>query len=384
MSKEKSKKFSGPVDSPIYRVFQSPDYNMVFTKFKPYGYKKLGGYQEPDFGMDFIEHGQLLRWGRTPDDDPDFCKYGPEIADIEISSGRCNSGCPFCYKENGPNEALENMPFEVYKNVLDKIAAPGILTQVALGLTSVKDHPDLLRIMRYTRNKGIFANFTISGSDDSLDYEMAVELADLCGALAVSVTPWNYEQALDKVQLFSSLGVEQTNIHVVVSAESMDFVNKVIDARMTDPRLANMNAVVCLMIKPKGRAVGKFHPPAQEDYQKLVEKAISNNVPIGFDSCSANRFLDAINKMDLEEGFKQQMREASDPCESTCFSIYVNCKGEVTPCSFCEDEPQYKPINLVEIDDFVKDVWMSDELKSFRKTLIQNNRSCPAFPSINI
>ncbi len=365
-------------DNGMTRIVLGPEYNMLFNRWK-----KVQGQLIPD--------GELLRWGKTYEDDPDFSPIGPEIADIEISSGGCpgilNSagkpvGCSFCYKDNSPGAKVKNMSLETYKKVLDKLTDSGSLTQVALGITGVKDNPDLLDIMRYTREKGCWPNFTLTGAD--LEMDMAVELADLCGALAVSCSPTNPDLCFDTVFLFSSLGVEQTNIHVVVSEETMPFVHQVLEAKKMDPRLRGMGAVVCLMVKPKGRAKGKLHPPTQDQYRELVHRALKNEISIGFDSCSALRFFDAIDTADfLTEEQREVLQMNSDPCESLCFSIYVNTDGMVYSCSFCEGEEGYEPIDLLAAEDFIQDVWMSETANAFRENLISRGRSCPAFPEID-
>jgi len=42
------------------------------------------------------EDGFFVRWGKTLEDDPEFSPVGPEILDMEISTGRCSAGCKFC------------------------------------------------------------------------------------------------------------------------------------------------------------------------------------------------------------------------------------------------------------------------------------------------
>ncbi len=36
----------------------------------------------------------------------------------------------------------------------------------------------------------------------------------------------------------------------------------------------------------------------------------------------------------------------SEPCESACFSFYINVDGIAYPCSFLEAEPGFEGINL--------------------------------------
>ena len=49
-----------------------------------------------DFNFGFNKQtGYTETWGKTKEDNPDFCQYGPLIADIEISTV-CTEGCKFC------------------------------------------------------------------------------------------------------------------------------------------------------------------------------------------------------------------------------------------------------------------------------------------------
>ena len=43
--------------------------------------------------------------------------------------------------------------------------------------------------------------------------------------------------------------------------------------------------IVLLSLKPKGRAINRFHKLPQEKFNELVNFALENNIGIGFDSC---------------------------------------------------------------------------------------------------
>jgi hypothetical protein len=96
----------------LVKYLQSPEYNYIFS----------------------LGHGRLMRWGITREADPEFCKYGPEILDIEVST-KCSKGCPWCYKSNGP--VGKNMSFETFKHILDIM--PQTLTQIAFGIGSLSE-----------------------------------------------------------------------------------------------------------------------------------------------------------------------------------------------------------------------------------------------------
>lgn len=251
------------VDGATAKIVIGENYNYVFNK----------------------NNGDFARWGETFEDDPHFSPIGPEILDLEISVNGCPNGCRFCYKNNS-NEPAINMSFDEFKDIIDKF--PKTLTQVAFGITGIQTNPDFIKMMEYCREIGIAPNFTLSGID--LTDEVAKRCSELVGALAVSAYASDKNVCYDTVKKFTDLGINQTNIHLMVSDETLDFVYEVLNDRINDPRLADMNAIVFLGVKPKGRAVDGFHSLSVDEYRKLVEFCFENELAIGFDSCSAPKF----------------------------------------------------------------------------------------------
>lgn len=199
------------------RIVESKNYNTIFDK----------------------ETGVFIRWGKTLDDDVVFAPM-PEIADIEISSGKCHNACPFCYKENVANGRLHNMTFEQFKTIFHKLAITtvkiiyedgtskegeynpsfdcwdyalmksdiknyinekitnmgfkiknilvynkGLLSQIAFGITSPYDNPDFFKMMEYARSFDVIPNYTINGQD--MTDKVAERTLNLCGACAISI-----------------------------------------------------------------------------------------------------------------------------------------------------------------------------------------------------
>lgn len=375
--------------------------------------------------------GFFARWGETEDDNP-ICAPMPEIADIEISSGMCHNNCPFCYKGNKKDGKLHNMTFEQFRNIFHKIARTvwevkfeddktdspfsyrgfinakdfpnaftkmdmvkeiisgfykpdnvkslkiynaGLLQQIAFGITSPTDNPVFFRMMEYCKEFDIIPNYTCNGTD--MTEEIAKKSVDLCGAIALSVN--DKEATYNAVKIMSDVGIKQINLHCVTFDGSYDKILGIIDDITTDERLKELNALVCLRYKPKGTNAGKFKQLTQEQYNKIFKYAEEKGVRLGFDSCSCHSYLNAI------KGDKRfsELSKCAEPCESTLFSIYVNSYCEVSPCSFCENEIREngenwtKGINLLEIQDFQREVWNSDKIKHFRELLLKNNRKCP-------
>ena len=80
------------------KALLSPKYNYIYDK----------------------ETGFFARWGENFKEDPQMSPFGPEILDLEISSGGdCLGKCPFCYKCNGDDDdPTHNMTFEEFKIML--------------------------------------------------------------------------------------------------------------------------------------------------------------------------------------------------------------------------------------------------------------------------
>lgn len=342
-----------------FKAVQSENYNYFFNK----------------------ENGFFARWGKTKDIDPDYSPIGPEILDIEITT-KCKGipqkdgktkVCEFCYKANTPDG--KNMSFDTFKTILDKF--PRTLTQIAFGGDSeATSNPDLWEMMKYCRSKGVIPNITVANISD----EVADNLTKYCGAVAVSKYP-NKDICYNSVKKLTDRGMTQINIHYMLSEQTYEDAFKLINDVKLDERLSKLNAIVFLQYKPKGRNVGKFDSVLNlTKYKNLIDYAESREVGYGFDSCSALVYLESIKHSDNYE----KMSKFAEPCESGLFSAYVNVEGEYTPCSFADGEPGWeKGIDLLKIDNFLKDVWNSDRLINWRSNLLTRKRDCPLFKLSN-
>ena len=367
-------------------------------------------------------NGFFARWGTTKEDDPQMAPL-PEILDLEISQGKCSGKCPECYKCNGDVEETYNMDFYTFRKILHKIAYTavrikfkyrptiyewlidninsvyydcytkqdiinrnleyykdeveeikvyncGCLTQIAFGICDLDTNPDFIRMMKYCREFDIIPNFTFNGN--GLTEQLADEISKVAGAVAISV--YNKNKAYDCVKMLTDRGMKQINFHCITHDKSYEKILSIIDDISTDERLKKLNALVLLRYKPKGNGVGKFKQLTIEQYKHIIYYAKEKNVNIGFDSCSAPLYLQAI-KGDKE---LEKTEIFVEPCESSLFSSYINCKGEFYACSFCEGEGMWKTgINVLNKD--FSSVWHNEQTKKFRDILLKNNRHCPMF-----
>jgi len=351
------------------KVVMSPEYNYIFDK----------------------ETGFFARWGKTKEDDPKMSVFGPEIADIEISTV-CNGigtsmatrkPCPWCYKSN--TGCGNNMSLETFKKVFHKL--PKNLTQIAFGIGDIDGNPDLWDIMDYCRNNDsntVVPNITVNGM--GIDGETARRLASVCGA--VSVSRYHYPSVCyDAISKLSNAGLRQVNIHQLLAAETYDSCFELLDDIQNDERLAGLNAVVFLMLKPKGDRNKYTSIGSRAEFSKLIKAAQDMGVAVGMDSCTAPFMLQHAMHHDQED-----VIPSIEPCESTLFSVYINTDAEMFPCSFTEGtEGWEKGISVVDAEDFIKDVWFHPRTLAWRESLLNSStgcngckvrghcRSCPAY-----
>jgi len=310
--------------------------------------------------------GYFMRWGKNTDEDPQLSPFGPEILDIEIST-RCSQGCPQCYKSNvaeGDNMSLDN-----YVAIMRKI--PPNVSQIAFGIGDIDGNPDLQKIMEHTREIGLVPNITINGyrmTDEYFDM-----LARLCGAVAVS--HYGDDACFNAIEQLTNRGMAQVNIHKVLAEETAQSCFDLIKKSKEDPRLAKLNAIVFLLLKPKGDRNTMTVLKDNTVYRDLLLLANELGVSIGMDSCSGPSMLkgcEGVASLDT-----RSLETCVEPCESSCFSFYINALGEGFPCSFCEGETGWeKGIDLYQVTDFIKEVWNSTRITAWRAKLLGSTSEC--------
>jgi MoaA/NifB/PqqE/SkfB family radical SAM enzyme len=337
----------------------------------------------PDYRYMFDKrNGSFERCGDRIEDDPQWSPMGPELLDLEISVNGCPNRCRFCYKGNTDAPAT-NMSLATFKGILDRM--PHSLTQIAFGITGVQTNPAFIPMMEESRARGVIPNFTLSGID--LTPELADRISKLAGALAVSLYEKDLEPGLKAIEMFTDRGMTQVNVHLMVSQETLPFVQRILEQRAAGGTvLDRVHAFVFLGVKPKGRAAGHFHSLTKEQFQGLVKFALGSNVPIGFDSCSAPKFEAAVKALPLDEQYRTRLIQCSESCESGLFSSYINVEGKYFPCSFSEGVDGIEGVPVLDYPSFM-DVWYSPPVKAWRErilsTVVNGCRHCPLYPEIN-
>jgi hypothetical protein len=238
------------------------------------------------------------------------------------------------------------------------------INQIAFGITDYYANTDFPRMMQYARDKGIIPNYTTHGLD--IDDAAAQFTAEVCGAVAVSTV--KIEKTFEAIDRFAKAGMKQINIHYMLSEETYDNAFNVIDKAKEN---GNVNAIVFLLYKPKGRNPESFSSISSVDkYKKLIQYCEEKKIGCGFDSCSAPMYFKAVEGNSKEK----QLTMFAEPCESGLFSSYINCEGKFYLCSFSEDV--LEGINVLKVKSFLRDVWNSNTLEKQRRAVINSSKNC--------
>ena len=304
--------------------------------------------------------GLFFRWGKTQAEDGDLRLGLPEIADIEISTicSGLGVGCNFCYKSN--TTAGKYMSLRTFKKILHNL--PPTVTQIAFGIGNINANPDMWDIFDCTRKHGLAANVTVNGV--GMSEEVVNSLSEKCNAVAVSLYDKNI--TYNTVEKLTNKGMKQVNIHCMISSETFGEAMMVASDCHTDSRLKNLNAIVFLSLKPKGRGKTGYTRMTDEQFKELVDFALEKNTPFGFDSCTAERFLSATMNHPRHKEFMRYI----EPCEAGIYSSYINVKGDYFPCSFIEGVEGWEQGIDTKKGDFLENVWNNPKTKEFREKII--------------
>lgn len=225
------------------------------------------------------------------------------------------------------------MSLEDYRYVLQELNHEkyGSIFQVALGGGEPLLHPDFNEIIRTTREDyGIIPNYTTCGKFfNPLNLETSRKY---CGAVAISWDPYRDNLTLKELSKLGTLLKDEkikTNIHYVISEKTLKYTIKILKG-VYDEYLESFNAIIFLTYKPTGRA--KKEDTIQSSHLLQSFLAHVNNpdtiLKIGFDAC----FVPLLLKKTAVD------KSMIDSCECGFFSVYIDEKLNVSPCSFCNDE----------------------------------------------
>ena len=263
--------------------------------------------------------GTTFRWGESFEKNPEYAPW-PELADVSISN-HCSMGCDFCYRDSKPDNSF--MSLTDYEYLLKQLRHPywGNVFQVALGGGEPLEHPDFMKIIDVTWENRVVPNFTTNGK--YLTNDLIVKLKDKVGAIAISTLDI---RTIDK-EVIQNLKMNKIkcNIHYVLNHHNLGQAIDILNGRYKQC-LQDANSIIFLTYKPLGRADNSRNLRMDQIFLNFVSivESSSCSTRIGFDACFVPMLMHYTN-VDLKY---------IDPCECAFFSVYIDEKLRMGPCSF--------------------------------------------------
>jgi radical SAM protein with 4Fe4S-binding SPASM domain len=309
----------------------------------------------------FERHDMWITAGRSQgkyEQRPEWSPNGPELADIHITK-YCPLNCSYCYRDSDPSKK-QHMSVSDFSDVIDALL-PWVC-QVAIGGGSPQHHPEFIELLRIAHDKGVVPSWTTNGVD--LTPEIIEASKKYCGAVAVSMHPQiNPFPAIMKMLK----GGVPTAIHVVLTHEAIDkWTEQLRMAREGKGILGGMlplYSCIFLMHKPIGRGSWEQHPTFIQKMNFVAAlRTYKGPIALGVDSCAAPSLISSSPIADLPV-------ENLGPCDSGCFSVFVDEELLVSPCSFNKDD-------VFSLEDFsFQEIW-KDKLMPYRNKVLDSCPSC--------
>ena len=286
----------------------------------------------------------------------------PSQVQIEVTN-RCNLSCRMC-----PRDALgvprEDMPFAVFKQVVDRIEEVKLVTLTGWGEPFI--HPDLFDMIEYCTGKGLKVKLTTNGTlvdevvqrrivDSGLD-SITFSLEDTGGK---SGEGHGGTQAMENLKGLLRLRkaqrpevVIQVTLHAGKEKELHELIRLGAEAGVNRINLSRLD----LRFNPSLRRPSQVEEAAL--FRGAERLGTERGIQVDFIPYAISRGVERLSYRVL----RKLLHRSGRYCLRLYDYLYVNLKGEVTPCCSL---PLYSVGNVLKED--LGTIWKSEELKDFRK-----------------
>lgn len=187
----------------------------------------------------------------------------PELVDIKLTDV-CHIGCAFCYQSSTGDS--RHGQTEKIKSVIDQI--DGNITEVAYGGGDVLQHPDIVDILRYSKERGIkSSNITMNWQSIMKYPEKVSEVTPLVDAFGISITgPGQVKKVVEKLKEIGCFRPTRNCFHIIPDI----YPRKVVRQMIADiSHFAPQADILFLGFKALGR--GATFEPKQQDMKTMAE-----------------------------------------------------------------------------------------------------------------
>jgi len=158
----------------------------------------------------------------------------PDHVDVEIST-KCNMRCPMCYtttEEFKKTVKREFMSFELFKKIIDELAANNVYS-IRLSLRGeIFIHPDVIDMIRYAKKKGIKEVSTLTNNlalnpelfrkamEAGLDW-LTISFDGLGKTYESIRKPAKFEESYNKIKEYHRIKQDAKSVKPVIKVQSV-------------------------------------------------------------------------------------------------------------------------------------------------------------------
>ena len=296
----------------------------------------------------------------------------PTRVQMEVNNA-CNLDCVMCPRHELPIE-LKEMDFNLYKASIDKLCKLGLKDVDIGGWGEVTYHRDFVEIIRYASRKGLNISMTSNGlllkkerlqvlldegvknltfSIDSLERRKG----DFSGHIN-SPSIRNLKRILDlkseyKLSIRINTLLQKANRH-----EALEILDL----------MSDLGVDMVVLFGPNiSRDNESLRVPYNDEYKlyKYIEEQVLSERWKCIVTTPLGRYKAGLRKYYFQQGSK---------CPQTWESIYLNRRGQVTPCTLLPD------LVIAELEECesLEELWTSKKFKDFRRNQEEICKGCDA------
>jgi len=287
----------------------------------------------------------------------------PETAQISVTN-RCNFNCQMCQR-NDLKVSIKDMPFEKFENIVGKLF--GVKNLILTGWGEPFVHKDIIKMIKFGKNKGFNIRLTSNGSllsDDLIDEILASKLDAITFSVdEIEKTKNNIghinASQLKNIKIFVQKR-EEKNSNLKIYLQSVFYKNKE-ENIYNIAKWAIKNNVDRVRITRLDVRFHNFERPTKKEEKKLIknlEKITKGKTGIDFLPHIA---FDGLAKI-VYKIFHPFLHRFGRHCLRTYSDIYINVDGMATPCCAL---PRlfFGDLNKESLES----IWDNKKFKYFRK-----------------
>lgn len=277
--------------------------------------------------LDYQDNKRVaLRLSETPD--MELIPEHPELVDIKLTDV-CHIGCPWCYQDS-TSDGLHG-DINTIKTVIQSLN-PNI-TEVAFGGGDVLQHPNIVEILKFSREHGLHSsNITMNWQSIMRYPDKVKEVMPFLDAIGCSITgKGQVKQVVVKLKEINCFTPSRICFHVIPDLYSKEMIIKILDEVKSYSQASD---VLFLGYKTNGRG-NNVTPTHIDNMKEIFTYMVDNKIALQCDTKFVKDYFEIVKEVsskltyDIKEGEYSMNIDCVEEFYSQS-SYNLEFKGEIT------------------------------------------------------